>query len=209
MYVLSVMAVMVLAVIAPRDATLRVHDFANLLSPAERESLESLSQSVERQTTAQLIVVTVTSLDGETIDTYAHELFNQWGIGRQDLKNGVLLLVAPNEKRVRIEVGYGVEPLLTDALCGEIRDTQIMPRFKQNDYPGGIIAGAERLAMILRSDPKAARGDPDSGPALAHTAKKRAYVAIGGVAIAAAMLIVSGFLVVMRRLYSTTEFMVA
>jgi len=209
MYVLSVMAAMVLAVVTPRDATLRVHDFANLLSPAQRESLESLSQSVERQTTAQLAIVTVRSLDGQTIDSYANELFNQWGIGQKGLNNGVLLLVAPNERRMRIEVGYGVEPLLTDSLCGEIRDQQVIPQFKRGDYPGGIIAGAERLAHILRSDPKAARGDPDSGPALARKAKKRAFVAIGGVAIAAVVLIVSGLLVVMRRLYSTTEFMVA
>jgi uncharacterized protein len=110
---------------------------------------------------------------------------------------------------MRIEVGYGVEPLLTDSLCGQIRDTQIIPRFKVNDFPGGIIAGTERLANILRSDPKAARGDPDSGPALARRSQKRAYVAVGGVAVAAVVLIVSGFLVVMRRLYSTVEFMVA
>jgi uncharacterized protein len=209
MYALSLMAGMILAVVAPRDATLRVHDFAKLLSPAQRESLESLAQSVERQTTAELAIVTVRSLDGQTIDSYAHELFNQWGIGKKGLNNGVLFLVAPHERRMRIEVGYGIEPLLTDSLCGEIRDRQIIPRFKVNDYPGGIIAGAERLANILRSDPQAARGDPDSGPALAQQSQKRAYVAVGGVAIAAVVLIVSGFLVVMRRLYSTVEFLVA
>jgi uncharacterized membrane protein YgcG len=107
MYEFSVMAVMVLAAIAPRDATLRVHDFANLLSPAQRESLETLSQSVERQTTAELAIVTVPTLDGQSIDSYAHELFNQWGIGKKGLNNGVLLLVAPQERRMRIEVGYG------------------------------------------------------------------------------------------------------
>ncbi len=143
------------------------------------------------------------------IDAYAHELFNQWGLGNRERKNGVLLLVAPKERRVRIEVGYGVEPLLTDVLCGQIRDAYIIPRFKRNDYPGGIIAGAEQLAKILRSDPKAARGDPDSGPALARTAMKRAFVAIGGVAVAAIVLLVAGCLVVSERLYSTLEFMIA
>jgi uncharacterized protein len=206
MQILLVTAAILLAVVAPRDKTARVHDFADLLSAAERESLESLAQSVERQTTAQLAVVTVRSLEGKTVESYAHELFNDWGIGRQDVNNGVLLLVAPNERRMRIEVGYGLEPLLTDALCGQIRDQKIIPRFKQQDYAGGIVAGTREIAAVLRADPKAARGDPDSGPMLARTARRRAVVATSGVAVAAVTLVVLGFLAAVSRLYSTTAF---
>ena len=83
MQLTALMAGVLLAVVAPRDPTLRVHDLAGLLSAAERESLESLAQSVERQTTAQLAVVTVRSLDGQTVESYAHELFNSWGIGQK------------------------------------------------------------------------------------------------------------------------------
>ena len=145
----------------PRDPTARVHDFANLLTAEQRASLEELAQSVERQTTAELAVVTVPSLRGETVESYAHELFNNWGIGKKKTNNGVLFLIAPTERRMRIEVGYGIEPLLTDALCGEIRDTQIIPRFKENDFPAGIIAGTQaiggRAAKRIRMQPVAIR----------------------------------------------------
>jgi uncharacterized protein len=190
----------------PKDSPQRVFDTAGLLSEAQRASLENLSRDVEQKTTAQFAIVTVRSLDGMTVENYANELFNSWGIGQKDVNNGLLLLVAPNERRMRIEVGRGLELLLTDSLCGEIRDEQIIPRFKQQDYAGGIIAGSERLAEILRSDVKAARGDPDSGPALAKLARRRALVANTGVGIAAFSLVGLGFIAAGRRLYSTTAF---
>src|SRR4030095_1207325 len=109
--------------------------------------------------------------------------------------NGVLFLIAPNERRMWITTGYGVEPLLPDSLCGEIRDQDVIPRFKKGDFPGGITAGTNRLAAILLSDPAAARGDPNSGPVLARTARKRALWATGGVLVAAFALLVLGALV--------------
>jgi len=207
MQVSALVAAALLAVVQPQDTTRRVHDFANLLSPEQRESLESAARDVEQKTTAQVAVVTVTSLDGQSVDAYAHELFNSWGIGQREKNNGVLLLVAPTERRMRIEVGYGIEPLLTDSLCGEISDKHIVPHFKQGDYPGGIIAGTNELARVLLADPAAARGDPNSGPMLARTARRRALFATGGVGLAALALVVLGFLVASRRLYSTTAFM--
>jgi uncharacterized protein len=201
-----VLFVALLAVVQPRDTTLRVHDFANLLAPADRQSLEQLSHEVENKTTAQLVIVTVPSLDGETIEQYANELFNAWGIGRRDTKNGVLFLVAPNERRMKIEAGYGVEPLLNDSLCGELLDTHVVPRFKQNDYAAGIIAGAKHLAIVLNSDPAAARGDPNSGPVLARTARQRSLVATAAIMAIAVVMFVLSFIVAARRLYSTTAF---
>lgn len=201
-----VLFVALLAVVQPQDKTLRVHDFANLLSPADRQSLDQLSHDVENKTTAQLVVVTVPSLDGETVEQYANELFNAWGIGRRDTKNGVLFLVAPNERRMKIETGYGVEPLLNDSLCGELLDTHVVPRFKQNDYAAGIVAGAKQLAFVLNSDPAAARGDPNSGPVFARTARQRSLVATVAVAAIAVVMFVLSLVVAARRLYSTTAF---
>jgi uncharacterized protein len=202
-------AATLLAVVQPQDATRRVHDFANLLSDEQGASLENTARVVEQKTTAQVTVVTVNSLDGLTVDQYANEVLRAWGIGQRGKNNGVLLLVAPNERRMRIEVGYGVEPLLTDALCGKIADEKITPRFKQNDYAGGIIAGTEEVAKVLRANPVAARGVDNSVPALARSARRQAIFATGGVAIAAAVLAVTGFVVAARRLYSTTAFILA
>jgi uncharacterized protein len=200
-------AVALLVVVQPQDSNLRVHDFANLLTPQQREQLETVSRDVERKTTAQIAVVTVNSLDGRTVDSYANELFQSWGIGQRQFNNGVLFLVAPHERRMRIEPGYGVEPLLSDSLCGEIADTHIVPHFKRGDYAAGIIAGTNEIASVLSSDPAAARGDPNSGPHLARTAGKRALFATVGVALAAVALFILGFTVAIRRLYSTTTFL--
>jgi uncharacterized protein len=198
---------MLSAIVAPKDPNARVHDFADLLSAQQEAQLEELSRDVERETTAQMAIVTVGSLRGMSIDAYAHELFNQWGIGQEKLNNGVLLLVAPNERRMRIEVGYGLEPLLTDSLCGEIRDQQVIPRFKTNDFSAGIQSGAQRIASVIRSDPAAARGDPNSGPALARRKQRDAFWASGAAGFAALGLILLGVLTAIRRLYSTTAFL--
>lgn len=199
-------AAIVLAVVSPRDEKARVHDFANLLTPEQEASLDDLSRQVERTTTAQLAIVTVPSLDGLTVDEYANELFDAWGIGRKDFNNGVLFLIAPRERRLAIRTGRGIEPLLPDALCGEIRDQLIVPRFRNDDYPGGISAGAHRLAEIVLADPAAARGDPNSGPALARRKIHNAFWANGAAGAAALGLFILGILATIRRLYSTTAF---
>jgi uncharacterized protein len=209
MQLFILIAATLIAVVQPQDTTRRVHDFAELLSPEQRDALEAVARDVEQQTTAQMAIVTVRSLDGLSVDEYAHELFKQWGIGRQKVNNGVLLLVAPNERRMRIEVGFGLEPLLSDSRCGEIRDNLIVPRFRQNDYAGGVEAGTHELARLLLANPAAARGDPNSGPALVKRARLHAVFATAGVAIAAAVLAAIGLVVATRRLYSTTTFVLA
>jgi len=199
-------AAVLLTVVAPRDPTARVHDFANLLSPQQVASLEDLSRAVERRTTAELNVVTVPSLDGMSVDEYATEVFETWGMGKSKFNNGVLLLVAPTDHRMTIRTGYGIEPLLTDSLCGEIADQFLVPHFRNNDYAGGIAAGAHRIAEIMLSDPAAARGDPNSGPALARRNARTAFWANGAAAVAALVLFLLGILAAIRRLYSTTAF---
>ncbi len=202
----AIIAILLTAVVQPQSPNQRVHDFANLLSPEQRQSLESTSRDVEQKTTAQIAVVTVNSLEGKTVEDYAHELFVSWGIGQRKTNNGVLLLVAPHERRMWIATGYGVEPLLTDSLCGEIRDKQVIPYFKRQDYAGGILAGTQQLATVLLSDPAAARGDPNSGPHLARAARNNAVIATVVVAAAALALALLAYIVASSRLYSTTAF---
>ena len=202
----AIIAVVLLAVVEPQSLDHRVHDFANLLSPADRQALEKLSFDVDQKTTAEIVVVTVNSLDGQPVEDYSHELFDKWGIGKRKANNGVLLLVAPNERRMWISTGYGVEALLTDALSGEIRDKHIIPYFKRQDFAGGIKDGANAIATVLLADPAAARGDPNSGPVLARTARSRAIFASYAVASTAIVLFIVGLIVIWKRLYSTVSF---
>jgi uncharacterized protein len=206
MHLSALIATVLMAVVQPQNSNLRVHDFANLLSADQRAELESIARDVEQKTTAQIAVVTVNSLDGLTVENYAHELFEKWGIGKKNTNNGVLFLIAPQERRMKIEVGRGVERLLTDSLSGEICDKHVVPQFKQGDYPAGIIAGTHELASVLLADPAGARGDPNSTPMLARTARRNALAATTALGIAAVVLLILSFVVAARRLYSTTTF---
>lgn len=128
-----------------------VNDFANILDDATEARLRAVIEAIERETTAEIAVATVPSLDGSSVEDAATRYFNAWGVGQKSLNNGVLLLVAPNEREVRIEVGYGLEPILPDGLAGEVIRREVLPKFKDGDYPGGIVAGVDRLATIVRN----------------------------------------------------------
>jgi uncharacterized protein len=128
----------------------RVVDAANLLSPEQEAQLTQLSSEVEQASTRQLVVATVPDLQGHDIADYGYRLLRHWGIGQKGANNGVILIVAPSERRVRIEVGYGLEPVVTDALSSRIINETITPRFKAGDMGGGIVAGAQAIAEQLR-----------------------------------------------------------
>lgn len=128
-----------------------VNDGAVVLDATTRAELVALLREVEQQTTAEIALVTVPSLDGMTIEEYANRLFTAWGIGKKGHDNGVLFLVAPADRKVRIEVGYGLEPVLPDGLAGEIIRTNVLPRFKEGDYTRGIRDGLTRVATIVRA----------------------------------------------------------
>ena len=134
----------------------RVVDQANLLSPEQEAELTQRLEALEQASTRQLVVVTVSSLEGYEIEDYGYRLGRHWGIGQEGANNGAILLVAPNERRVRVEVGYGLEGILTDALSSQIINGQILPRFRDNDYPGGIMAGADAIIQQLQAPPEAA-----------------------------------------------------
>jgi len=128
----------------------RVVDAANLLDPAQEAALTSKLEGLETTTGRQLVVATIPSLEGYDEQDYGYRLGRTWGIGSAERNDGVILLVAPNERRVRVEVGYGLEPILTDALSSVIIQTQILPRFREGDMAGGIIAGTDALIEQLR-----------------------------------------------------------
>jgi len=129
-----------------------VVDQAGILNADIRGDLADKSKDLEEKSGIQLVVATVTSLQGSDIETYANELFRTWKLGQAQKNNGVLLLVAPNERKVRIEVGYGLEGALTDAVASVIISSAIVPRFKNGDFPGGIERGVGGILDVLGGD---------------------------------------------------------
>jgi uncharacterized protein len=130
----------------------RVVDQANVMSAQSRSDVETKLKDLEDKSGIQLVVATVKSLEGSDIETYANELFRTWKLGEAKKNNGILLLVAPNEHKVRIEVGYGLEGTLTDALSSVIISSAIIPRFKSNDISGGIERGVDGIISVLSGD---------------------------------------------------------
>lgn len=130
----------------------RVTDAANILPPATRQALEAKLKELEDKSSIQLVVATVPSLQGTDVETYANGLFRSWKLGEKERNNGALLLVAPNERKVRVEVGYGLEGTLTDALSSVIIQSTMIPRFKAGDFSGGIERGVDALVAALSDD---------------------------------------------------------
>lgn len=127
----------------------RVVDEAGILSPDAERDIATKLESLETTTGRQLVVVSVPSLQGYPIEDYGYQLGRTWGIGEKDKDTGAILLVAPNDRKVRIEVGYGLEPVLTDALSSVIIQSAILPKFRDGDMQGGIIAGTDALVEQL------------------------------------------------------------
>jgi len=130
----------------------RIVDQANIIPAETRSAIEPKLADLEAKSGIQLVVATVTSLEGQEVEPYANELFRSWKLGEKVKNNGVLLLVAPNERRVRIEVGYGLEGTLTDALSKVIITNAITPRFKFGDFSGGISRGIDDIITVLTTD---------------------------------------------------------
>ena len=127
----------------------RVVDNAHVLSPATAQKLDAELAQLEAQTGHQLVVATVPDLQGYEIEDYGYQLGRTWALGKKGVNDGVILLVAPKERKVRIEVGYGLEPVLTDALTSVILQTRVLPQFKQGRMEQGIVDGAEAIIQQL------------------------------------------------------------
>ena len=154
----------------------RVVDGANILPAATRADLDAKLAGLEQSTGRQLVVATVPDLQGTDIADYGYQLGRAWGIGQKGRNDGAILIIAPTERRVRVEVGYALEPVLTDALTSIIINQAITPRFKAGDLPGGISAGVDAIIGQLRLPDDQARANV----AQAAVAKERAQTRHGG-----------------------------
>ncbi|MFQ2824825.1 MULTISPECIES: TPM domain-containing protein [Aeromonas] len=139
---------------APDFPTLsgRVVDEASLMSRKQAHQLTQQLAAFEKRSGIQLVVVSVDSLDGETIEEYGYQLGRHWGIGQKGKNNGVLLLIAQDERKVRIEVGYGLEGALPDAIAANIIHGRILPAFKRGDMVAGIMAGSQSIMKALAGE---------------------------------------------------------
>lgn len=142
----------------------RVVDQAGLLTAAQRTTLEQQLAAEEQASSNQLVVVTLNSLEDTDIADYGYQLGRHWGIGQKGKDNGVLLIVAPHERRVRIEVGYGLEGKLTDALADAIIRNEITPAFKRGDFYGGIQAGVTAIIGVIHGEYEASASEPPVWP---------------------------------------------
>ena len=160
---LVLLALCMLAMAAPATAQTfpelsgQVVDQADLLDPGQEAALTARLQALEQQSGRQMVVATVASLEGLEIEDYGVRLGRQWAIGDEQEDDGVILLVAPNERKVRIETGYGAEGVLPDIMAGRIIRDTILPRFKAGDMAGGIVAGADAIIAHLRLPPEEAQ----------------------------------------------------
>lgn len=130
----------------------RVVDDANVLSASEKASLIAKLSSFEQRSSDQIVVATVNGLNGMDIETYANQLFRHWEIGQKNENNGILLLVAPAERKVRIEVGYGLEGTMTDALSAIIIQNGIIPQFREGNFAQGILNGVDDIIQVLNGE---------------------------------------------------------
>ncbi len=130
----------------------RVNDYANILISGDEANLENLLKQIEEKTSSQIALLTIPSLEGEALEAYSIKVADQWGLGQKDRDNGILLLVAMQEKQLRLEVGYGLEPLITDAKSGYIIREIIVPEFKKGNYYQGIASGLLITGKIITNE---------------------------------------------------------
>lgn len=170
----------------------RVVDEANILSPAAEQRLTGELEALEAKTGHQMVVATVPDLQGYEIEDYGYQLGRTWGIGDKDRDDGVVFLVAPNERKVRIEVGYGLEPVLTDALSSLILQRQVIPAFKAGDMEGGVLAGAESVIAQLGLPEDEARAL--AAQAAEQPAEDLGPIPLAGIVVAIIIFVVLSFL---------------
>src|SRR5580698_96907 len=143
----------------------RVVDEAGILDAPARAALTQSLADLEQKTTDQLVVVTLKSLQGTSIEDYGYQLGRRWKIGQKDKDSGAMLIVAASEREVRIEVGYGLEGTLTDAATKVIIENAILPRFRTGDFAGGIRSGVADIIQLLGGATSTQQGPSASAPA--------------------------------------------
>jgi uncharacterized protein len=146
----------------------RVVDDAHLLTPASRAAIDADLKALEAKSSDQLVVYTTSSLQGYPIEEIGYKLGRAWGIGQKGTNNGVILIVAPTERKVRIEVGRGLEPQLTDLLTSMIVQNRILPDFRRGNYAAGVQAGVHDIKDVLLGDAEAVKQRAAKRPPVAH-----------------------------------------
>ena len=130
----------------------RINDFANVIPPAYGEKMDSLAREVLARAGATLTVVTLKDIGGANIDEFTNRLYERWGVGKKGEDRGVMILVALKERKIRIEVGYGLEGIIPDGLAGQIRDQAMVPYLKKGEFGPGLLNGLYALAGIIAKD---------------------------------------------------------
>ncbi len=148
------LALPVLAYQSPGRPAGFVNDFAGAFSVEQKAALEAKLSSLQRETGAEVSVATILALGDETVETYSVKLFEEWGIGKAKQDNGLLILLSPNDRQARIEVGYGLEPVVTDVASSAIMRDVLIPSFKTGDYFVGVNSAADIIAGLIKSDPE-------------------------------------------------------
>ena len=131
----------------------RVNDYAGVMSQDQVRTLESQLAQFEQETGHQIAVLTIPTLDGEDIEGFSIRVAETWKIGKKGFDNGVILLVAVKDRKLRLEVGYGLEGVLPDAIADRIIRDYIVPRFRAQDYAGGVIAGIDAVQKVIKQEP--------------------------------------------------------
>ncbi len=203
--VLAVLAMLVIAGPAAAQTypklTGFVVDAANVLPPDVEAALTVKLDALQKDTHRQLIVATIPDLQGYPIEDYAVGLGRAWGVGLSDVNNGIILFIAPNEpaghRGPRIEVGRGLEPIVTDALAGEIIDEKMMPLLRSQQVPQAMVAGTDALIEQLRASPDEAKARTDAAVAAFDKARSRARSGGGGFPLGLVIwLVIIGFIVI-------------
>ncbi len=156
-----------------------VNDYAGMISPDAKAQMEEKLKALEQSDSTQIFVLTVPSLEGEVLEEFAIKVFDKWKAGQKGIDNGVILIVAQKERKVRIEVGRGLEGKLTDLVAGRIIDAIIKPKFKSGDFEGGFVDGVAALVAATKGEYKAARTDRQPTPVYYIRADRLCYFLIG------------------------------
>jgi len=169
----------------------RVTDLADLFDSSSVAAMERDLEALERETGAQLAVLTIPSLEGEPLEDFSMRVVEAWRLGRADTDNGVLVLIARDDRKIRIEVGYGLEGVLPDVLCGRIIDNAMTPAFRQGDFSGGTRRAVELIGGLVRQDPEAStaleRPSPSYPKAVPALAIGTIFIAVIGVFVISAL----------------------
>jgi len=169
-------------------------DAANIISPADKAALDAKLRAYNEATGRAIIVATVPSLDGMEIEDYAQQLAETWGIGGKESENGLLFLIAPNERRLRIATGRGLQERMTDIMSGRIIRDVVTPRFKADDLSGGIVAGVDAIIAQLDMDPAQAKAIEEAEMARRAQGADEAAPAIAGILFWIAMIVFFAFI---------------